>query len=62
MTVLYEKDETTTFNRTTDAAVTPVAVATSARGFCVQVDELSRHVRVRGRGDVTLLDAASFAV
>ncbi len=32
------------------------------RGMCVDVHELSRRVRVRGRGDVTVLDAVSFAV
>ena len=32
------------------------------RGFCVRVDDLSRRVRVRGRGEITLLDGVSFSV
>ena len=31
-------------------------------GFCVHVDEVSRRVRVHGRGEITLLDAVSFTV
>jgi ABC-type multidrug transport system ATPase subunit len=61
MTVLYEKDETATFDRTTEATVTPVA-AVSPQGFCVEVNDVSRRVQVRRRGEVTLLDAVSFAV
>ncbi len=61
MTVLYEKDETATLDRTTEATVTPVA-AVSPQGFCVEVNEVSRRVHVRGRGEVTLLDAVSFSV
>jgi ABC-type multidrug transport system ATPase subunit len=61
MTVLYEKDEAATFDRTTEATVTPVA-AVSPQGFCVEVNEVSRRVHVRGRGEVTLLDAVSFSV
>ncbi|HEY1636019.1 MAG TPA: ATP-binding cassette domain-containing protein [Acidimicrobiales bacterium] len=61
MTVLYEKDDTATFDRTTEATVTPVA-AVSPQGFCVEVNEVSRRVHVRGRGEVTLLDAVSFSV
>ena len=34
----------------------------STQGFCVDVNELSRRVRVRSRGELTVLDAVSFAV
>ena len=61
MTILYEKDEAATFDGTTEATVTPVA-AVSPQGFCVEVNEVSRRVHVRGRGEVTLLDAVSFSV
>ena len=36
--------------------------ASGREGFCVDVNELSRRVRVRSRGEVTVLDAVSFAV
>ncbi len=35
---------------------------TRPHGFCVQVSELSRRVRVRNRGELTVLDRASFSV
>ena len=38
------------------------APSVQAQGFCVHVNELSRRVRVRRRGGITLLDAVSFAV
>jgi ABC-type multidrug transport system ATPase subunit len=43
-------------------AVTAPAASVALPGFCVDVDELARRVRVRGRGEITLLDAVSFAV
>src|SRR5437763_867039 len=61
MTVVSEMNEAATFDRTTESTVTPVA-AVSPQGFCVEVNQLSRRVQVRRRGEVTLLDAVSFAV
>ena len=43
-------------------ATSAPAAGVPPRGFCVEVDQLSRRIQVRGRGEVTLLDAASFAV
>jgi hypothetical protein len=39
----------------------PVA-SVESQGFRVDVNELSRRVRVRRRGEVAVLDAVSFAV
>ena len=61
MTVLYEKDETATFEGTTEATMTP-APGVPPRGVRIDVDELSRRVRVRNRGELTLLDAVSFTL
>ena len=61
MTVVSEMNEAATFDRTTESTVTPVA-AVSPQGFCVEVNQLSRRVQVRRRGEVTLLNAVSFAV
>ena len=41
------------FDGTTDAGARP-------RGVRIDVDELSRRIRVRNRGELTLLDAVSF--
>ncbi len=43
-------------------ATTAPAATVQPHGFCVHVDELSRRVQVRSRGEITLLDAVSFAV
>ena len=43
-------------------AGTPVAVDVTPRGVRIDVHELSRRIRVRKRGEVTLLDAASFTL
>jgi len=43
------------------ATTAPVA-RVEPQGFCVEVNELSRRIRVRGRGEVAVLDAVSFAV
>ena len=40
----------------------PRPAASSPRGVRIDVDELSRRVRVRKRGELTLLDAVSFTV
>ena len=39
----------------------PVA-SVESEGFCADVNELSRRVRVRRRGEVAVLAAVSFAV
>src|SRR5207249_703675 len=61
MTVLYEKDETATFDGTTETTMTP-APGVPPRGVRIDVNELSRVVRVRNRGELTLLDAVSFTL
>jgi ABC-type multidrug transport system ATPase subunit len=37
-------------------------VATPLHGFCIDVAAVSRRVRDRGRGEITLLDAVSFSI
>jgi ABC-type multidrug transport system ATPase subunit len=37
-------------------------VAARSPGFCIDVDAVSRHVTVRGKGDITVLSDVSFAV
>ena len=49
----------TTFEATMAPAPIP---AVAARGVCIDVDELSRRVRTRNRGEVTVLDSVSFSV
>jgi ABC-type multidrug transport system ATPase subunit len=41
---------------------TTSALTAQPSGFCVEVDNLSRRVSVRGRGEITLLRDVSFAV
>jgi ABC-type multidrug transport system ATPase subunit len=50
-----------TLDEATDAPVTP-AVNVSPRGVRIDVNELTRRVRIRKRGELTLLDAASFTL
>jgi ABC-type multidrug transport system ATPase subunit len=47
------------FQRRSDTATT---ASVQRRGLCVRVDDLSRRVRVRRRGEITLLDGVSFSV
>ena len=61
MTVLYENDETVTFDGTTEATL-PSTAGVAAQGVRIDVNELSRRVRVRNRGELTLLDAVSFTL
>ncbi len=61
MTVELELDEVTTFPGSLPAPPAPVA-GTAPRGVRIDVHQLSRHVRVRSRGDLTLLDAVSFTI
>ena len=49
-----------TLDETADAPMT--APADVAQGVRIDVNELSRRVRVRSRGELTLLDAVSFAL
>jgi ABC-type multidrug transport system ATPase subunit len=60
VTVLLKQDEIAAFDRTTEPTLTPTAVA--HRGIRIDVRELSQRVRVRTRGELTVLDAASFTV
>ncbi len=61
MTVLYDKDETATFDRMTEYTMMPMA-SVPPHGIRIDVNELSRLVRVRTRGEVKLLDAVSFSI
>ncbi len=61
MTVLAEKDETATFDSLTETNGMPTA-RVPPHGIRIDVNELSRLVRVRNRGEVTLLDAVSFSI
>ena len=60
MTILFEQDGTAAFDGTTVATLTPATAA--SHGVRVDVDELSRQVRDRKRGDLTLVDAVSFTL
>jgi ABC-type multidrug transport system ATPase subunit len=60
MSIALEQERRATNGATTETAVIPDAP--SPRGVRIDVDELSRRVRVRGRGELTLLDAVSFTV
>jgi ABC-type multidrug transport system ATPase subunit len=60
VTVEVELDEVTTFHGALPAPA-PVA-GTAPRGVRIDVHQLSRQVRVRSRGDLTLLDAVSFTI
>ena len=61
MTVLYDKDGLATLDGTCEATMTPAA-SVAPRGVRIDVNELSRRVRVRNRGELTLLDAVSFSL
>ena len=61
MTVLQQKVGNATFDGTTEVAV-PAAAGVPPRGVRIDVDELSRRVRVRNRGELTLIDAVSFTL
>jgi ABC-type multidrug transport system ATPase subunit len=54
-------DGVETFNGTTEATMVPT-VGVLAQGVRIDVHDLSRRVRVRGRGELTLLDAVSFTL
>ena len=60
MTV-HEQDGIATFDGTTEATAAPAA-SVRTQGVRIDVDELSRRVRVRNRGELTLLDAVSFTL
>jgi ABC-type multidrug transport system ATPase subunit len=61
VTVDFKEDGIATFDGTTVATVTPAARA-APRGVRIDVNALSRRVRVRNRGELTLLDAVSFTL
>jgi len=60
MTVLQQDAGIAVPDATTDVAMP--AAGTPPRGLRIDVDQLTRRVRVRKRGEVTLLDAASFTL
>ena len=59
-TQLIESGEATPFGATSDTASPDVAV--SPRGVRIDVTALTRRVRDRKRGELTLLDAVSFTI
>jgi ABC-type multidrug transport system ATPase subunit len=61
VTVLQQKVGIATSGATTEAVV-PAAAGAPPRGVRIDVDELSRRVRVRNRGELTLIDAVSFTL
>ena len=61
MTTQLQQHGTATFDDTTFARATP-AVSDSPRGVRIDVNELSRRLRVGKRDAVTLLDGVSFTV
>ena len=61
MNVYVTQDGFATLDTTTDIKPTPVSTV-APRGVHIDVRELSRRVRVRTRGEVTLVDGASFTL
>ena len=61
MTARYEKDETAALAGWTETTLTAQA-GLPCRGVHIDVNDVSRRVRVRNRGEVTLLEAVSFTV
>ncbi len=61
MTAPYTNNGIATLDTAADAALTSLA-GVPVQGVRIDVNELSRRVRVRNRGDVTLLEAASFTL
>ena len=61
MNVQFQQDRIATLDATTDASVAPAA-GVAPRGVRIDVNEVSRRVRVRHRGELTLLDAVSFTL
>ena len=61
MTVRYEKDETAALAASTETTLTTQA-GLPCQGVHIDVNDLSRRVRVRNGGEVTLLEAVSFTV
>jgi len=59
--VYVTQDGFATLDTTTDIKPTPVSTV-APRGVHIDVRELSRRVRVRTRGEVTLVDGASFTL
>jgi ABC-type multidrug transport system ATPase subunit len=59
--VRFEKDGVALLGGTTEATMAP-ASGVPHRGVRIDVNELSRRVRVRNRGELTLLDAVSFSL
>ena len=51
MTATYTKNRMATLDGTAEATLTPLPGAASQAAFRIEVNELSRQVRGRGRGD-----------
>ncbi len=60
-TATYTKNGMATLDATTEATL-PSLAGVPAHGVRIDVNDLSRRVRVRNRGEVTLLDSVSFTV
>jgi ABC-type multidrug transport system ATPase subunit len=61
VTVDLKPDGLATYEETAEAMMTPAARA-APHGVRIDVNELSRQVRVRKRGELTLVDAVSFTL
>jgi ABC-type multidrug transport system ATPase subunit len=61
MTAYLNHDDSSVFEGAGVATLAPSASA-APRGVRIEVEELSRRVRVRNRGELTLLDAVSFTI
>jgi ABC-type multidrug transport system ATPase subunit len=60
VSVHFTQDRIATLDETTDASMTPSGVA--PRGVRIDVNNVSRRVRFRNRGELTLLDRVSFTI
>ena len=61
MNVHFKQDRLATFDEPAAASVKPIA-GVAPRGVRIDVTEVSRRVRVRNRGELTLLDGVSFTL
>jgi ABC-type multidrug transport system ATPase subunit len=61
VTTYVNQDGLATSDTATEATTQPIAT-TAPRGVRIDVDDLSRRVQVRKRGELTLLDAVSFTI
>ena len=61
MTTYFDHNRVATLDRSTHASMPP-ATSVALRGVRIDVKELSRRIRVRNRGELTLLDDISFTL